>query len=145
MSAVLELRLANRLSEIRRVAERIESFCAIGGVPESVIFKLNLALDEVLTNIIDYAYDEEGEHEIILRVVLVREILSAEVVDDGRPYDPTLTPDPDTGLSLDDRPIGGLGIYFAKRMMDRVVYVRDGNRNRLTLSKSTGKGADEAG
>ena len=133
MRHTLEIRLANRLPEIARLAELIEAFGAEHGVPERAVFNLTLSLDESLTNVIEYAFPDGGEHEILVRLSLDEMALQAEVTDDGPPYDPTLRPDPDTSLSVEDRPIGGLGVYFAKRMMDRVEYRRDPGANRLTL------------
>ncbi|MEI7609252.1 MAG: ATP-binding protein [Rhodospirillaceae bacterium] len=133
MSRVLEVTLENTLPEIPRLAELIEAFGDENGVPARAVFNLNLALDEILTNVVEYAFPDDGRHEILIRLILDELALIAEVIDDGIAYDPTTRPDPDTSLSLEDRPIGGLGVYFAKRMMDRVEYHRDGTRNRLTL------------
>ena len=133
MADALEIRLENRLPEILRLAELVESFCAERQVPDRAVFNLNLALDEVLTNIIEYAFPDGGDHEILVRLALEGSALSAEVIDDGPPYDPTARPDPDVTLAIEDRPVGGLGVYFAKRMMDRVEYRRDLAANRLML------------
>lgn len=135
MSTALDVRLRNELPEIHRLAEIVEEFGDLHGVPAKVVFNLNLALDELLTNVIDYAFPDEGAHEILVHLSLEDGMIGAEVIDDGVAYDPTARPDPDTSLSVEDRPIGGLGIHFVKRMMDRVEYVRDGNRNRLALWK----------
>lgn len=143
MTSALEIGLANSLPEISRLAELIESFGAEHGVPERAIFNLNLALDEILTNIIEYAFPDGGAHQILVRLALDEWALRAEVIDDGSPYDPTARPDPDTTLSLEERPIGGLGVYFAKRMMDRVEYHRDGGRNRLTLVRLIDQDQDQ--
>ena len=133
MTRVLEIRLESSLAEIPRLAELVETFGAEHGVPDRAIFNLNLALDEILTNVIEYAFPDGGAPEILVRLALDEAALQAEVIDDGTPYDPTARPDPDISLSVDERPIGGLGVYFAKRMMDRVEYHRDDGRNRLTL------------
>ncbi len=133
MTNALDIRLENRLPEIHRLATLVEAFGATHDIPARTIFNLNLALDEVLTNIIDYAYPDNATHEILVRLTLAEATLRAEVVDDGPPYDPTRQPDPDTSLAVEDRPIGGLGIYFAKRMMDRLEYYRHEGANHLTM------------
>ncbi len=138
MTETVTLRLANRLSEIPVLAERVEAVAAAHGLPPGVIFKLNLVLDEVLTNVIDYAYQDDQPHEIQVVLAVDGDGVVAEVIDDGRAYDPTATPDPDITLGIEERPIGGLGIFFAKRMMDRVEYRRDGAFNRLLLAKGIG-------
>ena len=135
MTEPLDIRLKNELPEIHRLAELVEEFGDAYRIPARAVFNLNLVLDEVLTNVIEYAFTDGGEHEILVRLSLGGGTLGAEVVDDGVAYDPTARPEPDTSLSIEDRPIGGLGIHFARRMMDRVEYVRDGNLNRLALWK----------
>jgi anti-sigma regulatory factor (Ser/Thr protein kinase) len=132
-AAALEIHLDNRLEEIRRLAERIDGYCEDHALPTQVGFHLNLALDEILTNVIQYAYEDAERHTILVRLALEDGAVSAEVVDDGRPYDPTAAADPDTSLEIEDRPIGGLGIFFVKRVMDRLDYVRDGPFNRLRM------------
>ncbi len=135
MSAGFEVSLDNRLPEIHRLAELVEGFGAEHGVPDRAIFNLNLVLDEVLTNIIEYAFPDGLRHAIVVRVALDDVALRAEVIDDGSPYDPTTSPDPDISLSLEERPVGGLGVFFAKRMMDRLEYHRDAGLNRLTMAR----------
>ena len=143
MSAALDISLSNRLPEIHRIAELVEDFGEAHGLPARAVFNLNLALDEVLTNVIEYGYPDAGDHEIIIRLGLADGMVRAEVIDDGAAHDPTLREDPDITLSLDQRPIGGLGIFFAKRMMDRIEYVRDGNLNRLTLWRRIDRGSEQ--
>ena len=142
MNGVLDIRLVNSLPEIRRLAEVIEAFGVTHGVPDRVIFNLNLALDEILSNVIEYALADDTVHEILVRLTITDTALKAEVIDDGPPYDPTLLPDPDTSLSIEDRPVGGLGVYFAKRMMDRLEYCRDEGANRLTMIRLIDRGED---
>ncbi|MEI6558841.1 MAG: ATP-binding protein [Rhodospirillaceae bacterium] len=133
MRHALEIRLDNRLPEIPRLADLVESFGVEHGVPDRAIFNLNLALDEILTNVIEHAFADDDGHEILVRLAVDERSIRAEVIDDGLPYDPTARPDPDITLALEDRPIGGLGVYFAKRMMDRIEYRRDAGTNRLSL------------
>jgi anti-sigma regulatory factor (Ser/Thr protein kinase) len=135
MIGMIEIRLRNQLSEILRLADLVDRFGEAHGLASGVVFKFNLVLDEVLTNIIDYGYDDGAPHDIVVILTLAGAVITAEVIDDGRPYDPTLVPEPDLTLSVDDRPIGGLGIHFARTMMDRVEYRRDGRLNRLRLSR----------
>ena len=141
----MEIRLENQLTEIQRLAEIVEAFGLTHHLPPTVVFKLNLALDEVLTNVIEYGYEDGARHEILVVLALTDGMMTAEVVDDGRPYDPTRTPEPDLTLSLEERPIGGLGIYFARRMMDRVEYRRDGSLNRLCLTRQISSDQTSAG
>lgn len=136
MTASLDLRLANDLAEIPRLAEAVEAFFEEHGLPPKLAFNFNLALDELLTNVISYAFEPGTAHEIAVRLAVAGGQVTAELEDDGPAFDPlTQAPAPVLDGDLDDRPVGGLGIHFVKTMMDSVRYERRDGRNRLTLSK----------
>ena len=130
----LRLSLKNDLSELARVAEALESLGASRDWPAKWIVNLNLSLDELITNIVSYGYRDTGEHEI--RVTLTERDGSAVVVleDDGIAFDPfTAAPAPDLDAGVEERRIGGLGVYFVKTLMDEVAYERVDGCNRITL------------
>ena len=108
----------------------------------NVVDDLNLALDEVVTNIISYAYDDEAEHQIGIRVALDGDGVSVQVEDDGRAFNPLEAPKPDVGLDLEQRPIGGLGVHIVRSLMDALEYRREDDRNIFIMRKRT---ADDAG
>lgn len=132
----LKVRLANQLSEIEPLAEAVEAFCEEHGVPPQSVFHLNLVLDELITNIVSYGYDDEDPHEIEVRLELSGDRLTAEVVDDGRPFDPLSAPPPDLDASLEDRAIGGLGVHFLRTLMQDVEYRRNGGLNQIRFTKN---------
>jgi serine/threonine-protein kinase RsbW len=104
------------------------------GFDEGTADRIELALEEVLVNIINYAYPEEAGN-IELRFAAEDEYgLVIEVGDRGIPFDPLAAPEADTAASLEERNIGGLGIFFVRRIMDRVKYRREEGRNILTLA-----------
>ena len=140
---VLSITCPNRLGEIGKAAELIEAFGAAHGLSPEVVFKLNLALDEVVTNIISNAYDDEDEHQIAIRVALDGEGVSVRVEDDGRAFNPLDAPRPDLGLDLAKRPIGGLGVHIVRSVMDALEYRREDDRNILVMRKRTGDGSNE--
>lgn len=135
----LTLSLTNELPEIAILAERIEAFCAAHGLPAEVEHAINLSLDELLTNTISYGYDDAGEHRIDVSLRLDGDAVTIEVADDGAPFDPFGVPEPDIDAALEDRAIGGLGVFLVKQMMDRFEYRRDGGRNIVTLTKRTSR------
>ena len=139
----LSITCPNRLAEIGKAAELIEAFGAAHGLSPEVVFKLNLALDEVVTNIISHAYDDEDEHQIAIRVALDGEGVSVRVEDDGRAFNPLDAPRPDLGLDLAKRPIGGLGVHIVRSVMDALEYRREDDRNILVMRKRTGDGSNE--
>ncbi|MCY4405531.1 MAG: ATP-binding protein [Rhodospirillaceae bacterium] len=131
----LKLSLINDLGQIVDAAARIDAFCARHGLAEEIAFEVNLAVDELLTNTISYGYDDDGEHRIELVLRLEDGALVIEIADDGRAFDPLQAPAPDIGASLQDRAIGGLGIYLVRKTMDGVTYRRQDGRNVVTLTK----------
>lgn len=135
MSTGLTLTITSRLKEIERVAAAVEAFGAEQKLPDEVVFAVNLSLDEVVTNIISYAYSDAQEHPITVRLTLEGEVLCAEVVDEGRPFNPLNVPAPDLDAPVDERPIGGLGMHIVREMMDDLHYRREQDKNVLTLTK----------
>ena len=130
----LTLTLKNDLSELARIAEEIEAHGESRGWPAKWIMNLNISLDELITNIVSYGYRDSGEHEI--RVTLTERSGSLVVVleDDGMAFDPfTTVPEPDLDADVEERRIGGLGVYFVKTLMDEATYERLDDRNRITL------------
>jgi anti-sigma regulatory factor (Ser/Thr protein kinase) len=134
-SAVLEIVLKNRPEEKRRLLVALESFVGTHHLPKPVFQAADLVLEEHLTNVMSYAYDDRQEHEIRVRLEASATQLVIEVEDDGRAFDPTQAPEVDTSLPLDQRPIGGLGIHFIRRCMDEARYQRRANRNVLRMIK----------
>lgn len=133
-ASALSLVLKNDLSELARIAEAIEAHGEGREWPMKWILNVNLSLDELITNVVSYGYEDSGEHEI--RVTLTERDGTLEVVleDDGAAFDPlSEAPEPDLGASVEERRIGGLGVHFVKSLMDEVSYERRGGRNRLTL------------
>lgn len=134
-SAAIGIALANDLREIAGVAARIDAFCAGRDIPAEVAYAVNLALEELLSNTIAYGYDDEQPHRIEVILRLEGGALVVIVVDDGRAFDPTKTPEPGPAASLEDDELGGLGLLLVNRMMDRVEYQRRAGCNVTVLTK----------
>ncbi len=128
--------LANQLTELERVAHEVEAFGEAHGITAKVIFNVNVALDEILTNVISYAYPEGGAHVITVRLAVQAAELVIEVEDDGRPFNPLTVASPDLEEPPAERPIGGLGLHFVRRMMDRLEYRREQGKNLLVMGKT---------
>ena len=134
----LTLTLKNDLSELVRIAEAIEEHGEAHGWPAKWILNLNISLDELITNIVSYGYGDSGDHEIHVTVADRNGSLVTVVEDDGIAFDPfTAAPEPDLDASVEERRIGGLGVYFVKTLMDEATYERLGDRNRITLTQRT--------
>jgi serine/threonine-protein kinase RsbW len=137
----LILAVADKLSELPRVAGLVEAFCADAGIPPALSYHINLALEELLTNTISYGFDEGAGHAIEVRIRIEGDEVVIELADNARPFDPTKAAAPDLDASIEDRLVGGLGVYLVKTVMDEVQYRRDGGRNRVTLKKRLPKPA----
>jgi serine/threonine-protein kinase RsbW len=136
----LKLELEAELPEIGRMAEELEALGERLELPFEVVQQVTLVLDELLTNIISYGMEPGEKRPIVLAVERKGDVLHIELSDGGKPFDPTKTPPPDLDASLEDRKIGGLGIHFARTMMDSFEYRRDGDRNHVTLTKRIAAG-----
>ena len=130
-----EIILKNKLSEIRRISEITEKFCENNNLSMRILFDLNLSLDELLTNIIHYGFDDEKEHTIIVKLSLYENILEITIEDDGKAFNPLNAKPPNLDQSIEDKPIGGLGIYLVKNLMTEINYKRLKDKNILVLTK----------
>jgi sigma-B regulation protein RsbU (phosphoserine phosphatase) len=130
------LRLMNRLSEVPGLNAWIEDQGERLLIPPPQVMSFNLALEEWIVNVISYAYADSSEHAIELRLWRGPDCVRIEIEDDGKPFDPTAQAAADTTLALEHRPIGGLGIHFIRKTMDRFAYRRDPGHNIVTLVKN---------
>ena len=134
MQQVLNIR--NDIQSLPLVNEWIEQCCEEAGLGLDWVMKFQLVSEEMVSNVIFYAYDsQQQEAAIELRFTWEAGTVSILLRDWGKPFDPTAKEDPDITLSVDDRPIGGLGIFMVKQLMDEVRYERVGSSNLLTLQK----------
>ena len=135
MSAVSEFRVRNQLAELPRVGEQVASFSKTHQLPRNVAHAFDLSLTEWITNIISHGYADSREHWIEIHLAIVDDQMRAEIVDDGREFNPLIHPPADTSAPLETRPTGGLGLHMMRQLMDRVEYRREGDQNIVTLTK----------
>ena len=136
MSGKLSVRLENRLDEIQRVDTAIEEFTEQLDVSFSDVFQIRLVVEELFTNIVSYAYDDEEIHEILITVVCNEGQIKVTLEDDGKPFNP-LEVDHLKGMDkpLEEMQIGGKGWTLVRAYMQEIDYeLRDG-KNHLTLVK----------
>lgn len=120
---------------IAMVMQLVDDLAAECDLPASAVTDMQVALDEVLANIVSYAHADSSTHDIRVRLSVTPGLLEVEVEDDGQPFDPLTVPTPDLSAPLAERQVGGLGIHFVKRLMSEVRYARVGDRNRLVLRR----------
>ena len=137
----LSIVLKNDSYELERLSAALDDFADRHEVSDRARFHLQLCLEEMVLNVINYGFDDEGEHEIHVdfRFHIDSRVVTVDILDDGREFDPlTQVPKPDTEAKLEDRTVGGLGVHFVRTFMDEANYRHEGGKNRLTLTKNVG-------
>ena len=133
--APMSTALVNDLAEIDRVIELVESFGEGADLSAKVVQQAVLVLDELITNIISYGYQDGERGRIEVSLAVEDDMLTIEIVDDGRPFDVERAPPPKLGASVEQRQVGGLGIHIARSLMDSVRYEHRQDRNCVMLAK----------
>lgn len=101
-----------------------------------IAYKIRLAVDELLTNVVNYAYDGKvGDVEVKFHVDEDPRAVVIQIIDSGKEFNPLNVKEPDLFAEVKDRKIGGLGIYIAKKVMDELTYQRVNEQNIVTLKK----------
>jgi PAS domain S-box-containing protein len=132
---LLELKLKNEMAEIARASAEVSTYVEELEIGTKVRRQLSVVLDELLNNIISYAYPDEREHEIDLTVAKSGRRLVLTISDDGIPFNAFSAEAPDIDVLLEERTEGGLGIHLVRKLMDEVHYQRAIGRNIVTLVK----------
>ena len=127
--------LANK-KETEKAIDTITELLFLNKVDYSIINKVSIALEEVLINIVSYAYEDSGNIDIIYELTTdPKKELSVTIIDEGKEFDPLKKEDPNAINLYEERKIGGLGIFMTKQIMDEVSYLRKDNKNILHLRK----------
>lgn len=128
------LRLPATMENLSNLMRFVTDLLTKNGFPEQRALEIEMAAEEVLVNIIRYAYSEGSPGDVELRGRAVSEDeFMLEFEDGGVPFDPTSIPPPDVNLSLSRREPGGLGFFLVRKMVNEVRYRRERNRNILTF------------
>lgn len=127
--------IKNEISEISILSDFIDQIGQELELKTSLVMSLNLVLEEAVSNIIMYAYPERMGELITIMVEKRDDMLIFTITDKGVEFDPTLVPEADITLSAEERPIGGLGIYLIKKIMNEAEYQRIDGNNVFTLKK----------
>lgn len=131
--------LGNKLPEIEKLHRELNRFGHACGLSSQTLLELNLVLEEVVANIISYAYGDSGRHEIVVQADLRDGELVLEVEDDGRAFNPAQIPTPDLDSPLEYRKVGGLGLHLVREFTDSIEYGREQDKNRLVMRKKVGE------
>ena len=130
------IRLAPDLGELAALAEDLEAFGDQASLPLKLVAQLNLIIEELATNTINYGCTGDKDYWLRIGLGVTGDTLTVRLEDNAEPFDPTeQAPEVDTGAALEDRKIGGMGIHIATTLVDQMHYSRDGDINRLVLRK----------
>jgi len=141
MSRAVEIRIRNDVSDIVIIRDALDNLARDFGISARALTQLQVALDEVVSNVIKYSWDDGGQHEFLVRITVQPDSVDLEIFDDGKEFDPVTAPSPsDTPKGQRPRP-GGLGIHMIRKLVDRFTYERIDGRNHTTLSKTCEVGA----
>lgn len=134
----ITIRLPAALKEIERLNQLVRKFGELHEIPSRELYAVNLAIDEVVSNIVQHGYDEPTAHEVVVSIQAAGADVESRVVDQGREFNPLEAEEPDLEAPLQEREIGGLGVHLVRNLMDRTEYRREGAKNVLTMRKRIG-------
>ena len=127
--------LHNRIDQVSLLPSFIDDAVKASKLNPELTDSLNLALEEAVVNVINYAYPQGTDGEVVIDSATTDTALTFTITDSGKLFDPTAREDVDINASVEDRPIGGLGIHLVRQIMDDVRYERRGEKNVLILTK----------
>lgn len=128
--------LTNDVQEVPRLNVFVDEVCEDMGCDMETTMRMNLAIEEAVVNVIDYAYPSGTVGSIDIKVTIYDDHMEFVISDSGTPFDPTKKEDVDISLPVEERRIGGLGIHLVRQLMDKINYERKDGRNILTLIKN---------
>ena len=134
--AVEEMTLEALIPNIQTVITWIDGKLEELGCPMKAQMQIFVAAEEIFVNVAHYAYGpENGDVTVSIEIDGQPRAAAITFTDRGKPYDPLARPDPDVTLGLEERGVGGLGVFMVKKTMDGMAYRREGGKNILTIRK----------
>lgn len=127
-----QVTINNIVDELEVLPELIEKL----NLDPIMATRMNLALEEAATNSVLYAYDRPGIGKVTISACATDKCIKFMITDKGKPFDPTLAEEPDVNMPGEERPIGGLGIFLVRKIMDSVTYERRDAMNILIMTKN---------
>ena len=135
MSTNKTVQITNQRDQIDTVRKFFDDYSKENKLTEKTVHDIQMALDELLTNIVNYGYEDSDEHKIDVRFGINDDAVRVEIIDDSKPYNILEQENPDISLSVEDKPIGGLGIFLIKKLMSNVDYYTKEGKNHLVMTK----------
>jgi anti-sigma regulatory factor (Ser/Thr protein kinase) len=135
MSETFSIALKNNLNELERLNLAFEEFTIAQNLHVEEQYQIFMCLEELVTNVISYAWPQGGDHDIYLYITASPDWIEIELMDDGAEFNPTLYPEPDMHKAGTERQIGGMGIHLVRKTMQQMSYDRRDGKNILFLKK----------
>lgn len=130
------IKVKAQMENLELLMDFFRTFAKQSDFSSEQLMKIELAFEEVVVNVINYAYPQDDVRDVeVIWEKSDKDRLRVTVIDDGIPFDPLEKEDPDVYATLEERQIGGLGVFLAKQMMDEIRYIRKDNKNILVLTK----------
>ena len=141
----VRLAIPNELAALRVASDTLKRFGIDNGVPHRALVELQVALDEIVSNIIKYAWPEGGSHKLGICLTVHGGAVEIEIVDDGKAFDPLSVPSPGpVPKGRRPRP-GGVGIHMPRKLIDGIEYTRSNGQNRIIMTKRYADGVPAPG
>lgn len=135
LEQTVNVKIRNDVADLANVTETLDRVCLAAGIPARTVIQLQVALDEILSNIIKYAWPEDGSHEFLVAIKVRGDSVEIAITDDGRPFNP-IAQAPPKPARPGRRPVpGGVGIHMVGQLVDGFEYVRLDGHNQVTLTK----------
>lgn len=130
-----KFKLRNQLSQAGKLNRELENFADQAGLSRKELYSINLAIEELFANVVNYGYQDAEAHWIEVFIAIAGDQVEIRMIDDGRRFNPMMKEAPDTICPVEKRRVGGLGIHLCRHLMDEMAYERQGMRNIVTMKK----------
>jgi serine/threonine-protein kinase RsbW len=137
----VDLVIHNDLSEIVVVRDALDQLGGELEVPARALMQLQVALDEIVSNVVKYSWRDGGKHKFLVRITVSATGVALDIFDDGQPFDPREAPEPNPPVEGRRPRPGGVGIHMIKKLVDGFAYERIDGRNHTSLTKNCAVGA----
>lgn len=135
MEREYEICVSSRLLNLAAIAEFVSERAHVAGLNENQVFDVQMAVDEACTNAMEHAYEGQPDGQVRVCCYTESDDFVVRITDYGRSFDPSAIAPPDLLSPLKDRPVGGLGLFLMKQLMDRVEYCSDAQSGNQTVMR----------
>ncbi len=131
----LSIKLKNQLADLEKIKKAVSTMATAIHCTQRKFQEIDLILEELFTNVVCHGFSDNKEHDIAISLSCDDTELMIRMEDDGKPFDLTAAPAPDTRCAIEKRCVGGLGIHFVKHFIDECKYYRKKGKNIVVLRK----------